>query len=71
MAHIHTNAAPTGNIFAALYDGFINAMVHIAESNSRMQKVQKLQAMTDAELAQRGLTRDSIVQHVFGDVMHL
>ncbi|WP_121630220.1 DUF1127 domain-containing protein [Tropicibacter alexandrii] len=71
MAHIQTAAAPHGNFFANLYDGFIRAMVNIAESNSRVKRVEALQALSDAELAARGLKRDDIVKHVFGDVMYL
>ncbi|WP_165798817.1 DUF1127 domain-containing protein [Shimia abyssi] len=36
-----------------------------------MQQVQALQKLSDAELAERGLTRDTIVRFVFRDHMHI
>lgn len=42
-----------------------NQMVAIAETNAQMAEVKRLQDMTDAQLAERGLTRDTIVEHVF------
>jgi len=39
----------------------------IAESSSRMQLVNQLNAMSDAQLAEKGLTREDIVRHVFAD----
>lgn len=39
----------------------------IAEAQSRSDEIQRLQALSDQELAKRGLTRDRIVHHVFRD----
>jgi len=41
--------------------------VALAESSSRMQLVNQLNAMSDAQLAEKGLTREDIVRHVFAD----
>lgn len=46
-------------------------LVMITESQSRADQVMKLQAMSDQELAKRGLTRESIVAHVFADKLYL
>lgn len=70
MAHIQITA-PRGNIFASAYEGFIAFMVRIAESNHRVQRVERLQALSDEQLAKLGLKREEIVKHVFGDVMYL
>ncbi|NIZ61506.1 DUF1127 domain-containing protein [Sedimentitalea sp. CY04] len=47
---------------AAIFTGLVN----VAEANPRYLEVQKLQAMTDEQLAAKGLKRDDIVMHVFG-----
>lgn len=44
-----------------------HALVLPLEASARMQQVLRFQAMSDAELAVHGLTRDDIVPHVFGD----
>lgn len=51
---------------AALGRGF-DAYVRAA---SRSDRIEALQAKTDAELASLGLSRDQIVQYVFRDKMH-
>jgi len=48
--------------FAAIWSG----MAHLAETNSYLREVEYLQSLSDAQLAQRGLTREDIVRHVFG-----
>lgn len=48
-----------------------NFMVAIMESNSRIQLVDKLNAMSDAELAELGVKRDEIVHHVFKDTFYI
>lgn len=54
-------------LLTAPFRAFLDALVMAAELNPRLHEIRKLQAMSDAELAQRGLTRDGIVQHVFRD----
>ena len=38
---------------------------------SRADQVERLNAMSDAELARRGIARDRIVQHVFRDIFYV
>ena len=38
---------------------------------SRADQVERLQAMSDAELARRGIPRERIVHHVFRDVFYV
>lgn len=45
--------------------------VLLMENNSRVQLVDQLNAMSDEQLAARGLKRQDIVRHVFRDLMHL
>ncbi len=44
-------------------------LVAIAEANSRQEEVQRLAAMSDEQLAKRGLKREDIVRYVFRDAM--
>lgn len=43
------------------------AMESIAEANARSSEVRYYQNLSDTQLAELGLTRDRIVQHVFRD----
>ena len=55
-------------IFGAVL-GFFSAIGHalvtIAENNPRYRELERLQRLSDAELAARGLTRERLVEHVF------
>lgn len=53
--------------FGRIFD----ALVMVTESNHRMRKIEELSAMSDDELARRGLRRDEIVRHVFRDRIHI
>lgn len=67
MAYTSTNTglstpfALIGRVFAALG----NALVGIGEANSKLRQVEALQALSDQELAQRGIKREDIVRTVF------
>ena len=41
------------------------------EARSRQGAIAALEALTDEELAERGLTRDGIVRYVFSDTYYL
>ena len=66
-AHTATHANERKGILQRLYDG----MVWIAERNPRVRQAEQLQAMTDAELAKRGLKREDIARHVYRDLFYL
>ncbi|MBL4768329.1 MAG: hypothetical protein JKY94_11555 [Rhodobacteraceae bacterium] len=55
--------ATIGRYFAAIGKG----LVFMGESSSRFRKLEKLQALSDAELAKRGMKREDIVRVVFAD----
>lgn len=40
-----------------------------ASAEARLREVNRLQGLSDKELAERGLKRDRIVQHVFRDII--
>jgi uncharacterized protein YjiS (DUF1127 family) len=57
-------AAPVTGFFAAL----ANAVALSSGAQCRYDRVRRLQALSDAELAKRGIARDDIVRHVFAEV---
>lgn len=67
--------AITTNYFSpalqALFDRFLagcrNVMTTCIDRQSRRVEIEALEAKTDEELAQIGITRDRIVQYVFSD----
>ena len=53
--------------FASVGQGFSSYV----ERRARIDQIERLNAKSDAELAQMGLTRDRIPQYVFRDLLHL
>ena len=43
----------------------------ITESNWRVREAERLQAMSDSQLAARGLRREDIARHVFRDMFYI
>lgn len=74
MALTDTSSAAPFSLFkllAAPFRAIESGMISIMESNSRIQQVDRLQSMSDAQLAARGIKRDEIVQYVFRAHMHV
>lgn len=70
-SHSHSHAAPRAQgFFSRLGARLGRWMEDIAVANARVRQVERLNAMSDEQLAKRGLTRDQIVHHVFRDVMY-
>ncbi|TNJ44400.1 DUF1127 domain-containing protein [Phaeobacter sp. B1627] len=73
----YTSNAQTASTFnpLALIVGFFraigNGMVKMGEANYRVDRARTLMALSDEELAARGMKRDDVVKHVFGDIMYL
>lgn len=77
MAHI-TYSAPSAVWPSRLLAGIGGAMKGIGRAlavsrqcESRFRQIERLQAKTDGELANLGLSRDRIVHHVFRDIYYL
>ncbi|GGH45793.1 DUF1127 domain-containing protein [Frigidibacter albus] len=68
-AHHDTFTPTTG--FKAFLARIGAAFARYAERQSRSDQIAKLDALSDAELAKLGLTRDGIVHHVFRDKMYV
>ena len=73
MAHIaKTSEAGVlhriGAAFTGALDALAKARIASVSAEARFNEVRRLQAMSDAELAERGIARDRIVHHVFRDI---
>ncbi|OWU68729.1 DUF1127 domain-containing protein [Marinibacterium profundimaris] len=73
MAYTSQHIAPAGILSAVqhFFASIGNALVLAAEANPRMKRVQALQRLSDAQLAERGIKREDIVRVVFRDVLYL
>ncbi len=59
------------NILTRPFVALGNFLVAIGEANSRVRATRVLMAMSDEELAERGLKRDQIVQRVFSESFYI
>ncbi|MBV7408527.1 DUF1127 domain-containing protein [Maritimibacter sp. DP1N21-5] len=66
-----TDFAASHPIYARVLEALKNFGAAYVEARSRQGEIAALEAMTDEELAERGLTRDGIVRHVFSDSYYL
>ena len=72
MAVTSTNhAALPANPLRALGEAILGTLVRIAENNSRLREAERLNALTDDQLAARGLKREEIARHVFRDMYYV
>jgi hypothetical protein len=53
----------------AFLAGLAKAFAFASGAQARFDEIQRLQSLNDAELSQLGLTRDTIVRHVYGDLL--
>lgn len=71
MADISFGHGPAGTGFLPRLGRSILAFFeNIARANSRVRLFEQLNALSDEQLAARGLKREDIVQYVFRDAMH-
>ncbi len=75
MAHTALNTVPTVfgvlNLLAKPFNALGKGLVALAEADTRYKKLNSLMAMSDAELAERGLKRDELVHHTFSDSYYI
>lgn len=64
-------AKKLGNGLSAFFASVGKAFVVYAERRSRIQELTRLQEMSDEELAEIGIKREEIAQHVFRDLFYL
>lgn len=74
MANVSVSAPAASGLrfrFGTFIDGFVAGLVRIADSNSKYRQMQALMALSDAQLADRGLRREDIARYVFRDQLYL
>ena len=66
---------PQGNRIAAgvnrVLGSILNILVSISTAQSRVRQIAFLCALSDEELAERGLSRQDIVRHVYRDAYYV
>ncbi len=72
MAHAisYTDTYPKAPLLTRIAEGFASWMDSYAENHPRMRGIRALEAMSDAQLAKRGIKREDIVYHVFRDTFY-
>ena len=71
IAATNNSFAASHPVYARVVEALKNFGAAYVESRSRQAEIAALDAMTDAELAERGITREGIVRHVFSDTYYL
>lgn len=66
-AHHTTTGFSLSGWIASIGSAIYSGLIQVAEARSRVRQVEYLHALSDEELAKRGLTRERIVHHVFAD----
>ena len=64
-------SAPRRGALSGLAHAIGDFFTLITESNWRVREAERLQAMSDAQLAARGLRREDRARHVFRDVVYI
>ncbi|MEX0316455.1 MAG: DUF1127 domain-containing protein [Ruegeria sp.] len=54
---------------ADIFSGIFDALVRIGEANSKVRQIEALSALSDEDLAARGIAREDIIRHVLSDVV--
>jgi uncharacterized protein YjiS (DUF1127 family) len=72
MAHAisYTDTYPKAPLLTRIAEGLGLWINTYAENHPRLRAVRALQAMSDAQLAARGIKRENIVHHVFRDTYY-
>lgn len=68
------NDIPRSGRFAGLvawFDRLRDTVIVASEAGARLDEWERLRAMSDDDLAARGLSRDRLAQHVYRDLMHM
>ncbi len=74
MALISEHSMSTGSahgFFHRLFSGIGSVLTLMSERDARYDRILRLHAKSDEELAAMGLKREDIVRHVYRDVMAL
>ncbi len=66
----HGDRRSFGQQVGAFFTAIGHGLIAMGENSSRYRRLQALNAMSDEQLAARGLKRSEIVRHVFADVYY-
>jgi len=69
--HKHRYTPPRGFFLGRVFRAIGTALITLTEANARVRRAEELQSLSDAELAKRGLKREDIARHVFGDMFYI
>jgi len=59
------------NAFNGIFEAMGRMFESIADAQSRTDAVNRMQDMSDAELAKLGVSRNEIVRYVYRDILHV
>ena len=71
MSAITTHAPQSIGILGRVLKGIADFFESFADAQARSRAFQSLSAMSDAELAAKGLKREDIARYVFRDIINL
>lgn len=54
-------------VVADIFTGIFDALVRVGEANTKVRQINALSALSDAELAARGMRREDIIRRVMGE----
>ncbi len=72
MAHVATHISHTDHNFIKNFFSKIgHFLVSLGENDPRIKELNKLNSLSDEQLAEKGLTRETIAIHVFRSSMYV
>ena len=71
MAYVSTAPVAVAHDGKGFFSRALDVLVRMAEADPRFQKLSVLSAMSDEELAKRGLRRDQIAREVLGGTYYI
>ena len=60
-----------GGSFARFFSAVFDGLTRMAENNPRVRQLQQLSALSDEQLAARGMKREDIARRVFADRFYI
>lgn len=70
MATTYTNSTERSGLFSAFFARLMQGMENHIRVASRRDLIERLEAKSDAELAELGIRRQDITAHVFRDMFY-
>jgi uncharacterized protein YjiS (DUF1127 family) len=67
----HNNSPAATAPFLAFFGAISSGVARLLDTQNRSGDVQRLQKLSDEELADIGLSRDTILRHVYRDIYYV